>query len=100
MTEGKIQLLRLYERQSARGTVFFVGKLNGVRVVVLKDTAAEISEGTVAVWNLFVQPDEPEPAEKQARRRSRTSRRAPAWASDPERHPDRPPVLPERKANL
>jgi hypothetical protein len=51
----KVQLCRLYEKTSARGTRYFVGRVNGLKVVVLKDDRTQ-ADGADAVWNLYLSP--------------------------------------------
>lgn len=60
MTDGKLKLFRLYEKTSARGNRYFVGRLAGARVIVLRDERAAPSEGTEGQWDVFLSPaDEP-----------------------------------------
>lgn len=61
MTGEKLKLCRLYEKQSSRGNTYFVGRLGGARVVMMRDERAEVSDGTVAVWELMLSPADEAP---------------------------------------
>ena len=61
---NKVLLLKLYARQSARGNEYLIGRLGAATVIAFKDDRAELREGTLAVWNVYVQ----EPTDDGARR--------------------------------
>lgn len=65
MIDERIKFFRLYEKVSSRGNRYFVGRLAGARVVVMKDERAELSEGTEAVWDVLISPAE-DPAPRRA----------------------------------
>ncbi|MCE1237070.1 MAG: hypothetical protein LWW93_12025 [Hyphomicrobiales bacterium] len=65
MIDERIKFFRLYEKVSSRGNRYFVGRLAGARVVVMKDERAELSEGTEAVWDVMLSPAE-DPAPRRA----------------------------------
>jgi hypothetical protein len=48
----KVPLCRLFEKTSANGNRYFVGRLGSARVLMFRDTKAE---GTDPQWNLLVQ---------------------------------------------
>lgn len=75
-----IELARLYERTSARGTQYMLGRLGAARIVLLPGEPAE--DGT-ATWRLLVQEG------ADAADGSRLPLAAPAA--------DRPPVAPARR---
>ena len=53
MSDAKIRLCRLYEKQSARGTRYFVGRLGAARLLLFQ--SREIADDGGAIWDLFVQ---------------------------------------------
>lgn len=55
--DGKVLLARLYEKTSARGHRYFVGRLGAARVALFLD---ERAEGGDPVWELFVQDGGPQ----------------------------------------
>lgn len=55
--DGKVLLGRLYEKTSARGHRYFVGRLGAARVALFLD---ERAEGADPVWELFVQDGGPQ----------------------------------------
>ena len=55
--DGKVLLARLYEKTSARGHRYFVGRLGAARVAMFID---ERAEGGDPVWELFVQDGGPQ----------------------------------------
>ena len=61
MIDEKLKLFRLYEKVSARGNHYFVGRLAGARVIVMRDERAELSEGTTAVWDVLLSPADEAP---------------------------------------
>lgn len=86
MIGEKIKLCRLYERQSSRGNKYFVGRLGGARIVVLRDEQAELSEGTIAVWEICLSPaDEPAPWRAPSAPRTTAPRASKAPKPDPSR---------------
>lgn len=96
--QPRIPLLRLYEKTSAKGNPYFTGKLNGCRVLVFRDDRAELSDGTLGIWNVFLQaPDDQQQrtgeggdnGSRQERPRARDTL-PPRYATDPTQHPDRP----------
>jgi hypothetical protein len=58
MIDGGIELVTLYERKSASGRPYMVGLMGKVRVLLLRDDRAELSEGTVGAWQLIMKPRE------------------------------------------
>lgn len=96
--QPRVLLATLYERTSARGNRYLSGRLGAARVIAFLDTEVERSEGTQAVWNVFVTASDDtrqrsaegsDNTPRQDRQRSRGSP-VPRYASDPARHPDRP----------
>jgi hypothetical protein len=55
MTDTKVLLLKLYARRSQRGNDYLIGRLGAATVIAFKDERAELKEGTLAIWNLYVQ---------------------------------------------
>jgi hypothetical protein len=53
--DTKVLLLKLYARRSQRGNECLIGRLGAATVIAFKDDRAELKEGTLAVWNLYVQ---------------------------------------------
>ena len=49
---AKVLLGRLFEKTSAKGRVYYTGRLGAARCVMLRD---ERAEGTDPVWQIFVQ---------------------------------------------
>lgn len=81
MIGEKFKLFRLYEKTSARGNRYFVGRLGGARVIVMRDERAELSEGTAGVWNVMLEPADEAPP-RRAPSTPRTAR-TPAAKPDP-----------------
>jgi hypothetical protein len=55
--EDAIEIMQLRERVSKNtGRRYFVGELNGCRVVALSNEAVAPDEGIIAVWSVFIQP--------------------------------------------
>ena len=63
-------LAKLYEKQSQKGTQYFVGRLGASKVILLK--TQEISESGEAIWQLAVQ----QPAQSPARLPAEAAQRA------------------------
>jgi hypothetical protein len=55
-----IELFRLYQRKSASGRTYFIGRLGGARIAVLKDNDAPVDETTLGVWKVMVQHRDPD----------------------------------------
>lgn len=90
MTDGKLKLFRLYEKTSAHGNRYFVGRLAGARVIVLRNERAVPSEGTEGQWDVFLSPADDTPTRRApsapATPRTTTPRAAPRAAKpDPNR---------------
>lgn len=57
---GKLLLCRMWEKKSARGNVYFAGRLGAASLVMFKD---EYAEGPEPCWQVFIQePRQPEGA--------------------------------------
>ena len=55
----KVKLGRLYEKVSAAGRTYYVGRLGSARLLVFK--SREVTEDGTAVWDVFVQQVEDKP---------------------------------------
>jgi hypothetical protein len=55
ITSGKVLLLRLYEKQSARGNRYWIGRLGAAKVVAFPNTEIELQFGAVGAIDVFVQ---------------------------------------------
>lgn len=89
MTDEKLKLFRLYEKVSARGNRYFVGRLAGARVIVMRDERAEISEGTEGVWDVLLSPADEAPS-RRAPNAPAAPRTAPRVAKADKPDPGRP----------
>jgi hypothetical protein len=58
MMEDAIQIMELEERISKNGSArrYFVGDLNGCRIVVFRNENVVPDEGVEAVWSMFLSP--------------------------------------------
>lgn len=54
--EGKLVLMRVFEKRSARGNTDFVGRLAGARLLMFRDDRAE---GSDPVWQIFLEEAAP-----------------------------------------
>lgn len=55
--DGKVLLLRLYEKTSATGNRYFAGRLGAAKVAMFLDKRAD---GADPVWEVFVQGGDPD----------------------------------------
>jgi hypothetical protein len=55
IASGKVLLLRLYEKQSARGNQYWIGRLGAAKVVAFPNTKIELQYGAVGAIDVFVQ---------------------------------------------
>src|SRR5919199_3089573 len=83
---AKVKLGRLYEKTSARGTRYFVGRLGAARVLLFQ--SRETADDGGAIWELFVEPVEetrprPVASETPAWRPARTRPEPPADDGEP-----------------
>jgi hypothetical protein len=62
IVENGIELFRLYQRKSASGKTYFIGRLGNARIAVLKDNEAPLDETTLGVWRVIVQHRDPDRA--------------------------------------
>jgi hypothetical protein len=67
-----VPLAKLYEKQSQKGTQYFVGRLGAAKVIFLK--TQETSESGEAVWQLSVQQPAQSPARAPAEAVQRAAR--------------------------
>lgn len=54
--DTKIELMTLWQRESAKGTPYLSGFLGSARVVAFIDNTAELREGVTAIWRVYIQP--------------------------------------------
>jgi hypothetical protein len=87
IVENGIELFRLYQRKSASGKTYFIGRLGNARVAVLKDNEAPVDETTLGVWRVIVQHRDPD------RANNRNDRQPPA-KQPAARSPARPKARP------
>ena len=95
-----LQAARLWEKTSAAGNTYLIGRLGGVRILILRNRDAG-SEGEPD-WHLFLadgaaraSEDSPQPASAEPRRRSayrRQQRSEAAQPSDPRPFNDEIPL--------
>ncbi len=52
-SDHKIKIAKLYEKTSAKGTRYFVGRLGAARVLLFQ--SRETAEGSDVVWNMYLQ---------------------------------------------
>jgi hypothetical protein len=65
MNNDKVKLFTLYERQSQKsGRRYLTGRLGAASVIVFEDDRTEKNEGTLAIWDVYVQPT-PDSARRQ-----------------------------------
>jgi hypothetical protein len=86
--DGAVELLRLFERRSAAGTTYFVGALGGAKVLMMKDTRADLTDGTLGIWQVYLKP----------RDAARTDRASQKRAPSPRPAPEKPIVAPPVRA--
>ena len=55
ITSGKTLVLRLFERQSAKGNQYWTGRLGAAKVVAFPNTKIELQFGAVGAIDVFVQ---------------------------------------------
>jgi hypothetical protein len=56
--EPKVLLCKLFERTSANGNRYMLGRLGNAKIIAFMDRDAELKYGAEAVWNVFVQVSE------------------------------------------
>jgi hypothetical protein len=100
MTDEKLLLTTLYEKQSKTGNTYYTGRLGKARVILLKDR--EPSPDGTPTWSLFLTPAgdtarpsasrqaEPTGPRRDGARHSRQSFRKPPPAGDAEPAPNDP----------
>ena len=76
--DGAVELLRLFERKSAAGTTYFVGALGGAKVLVMRDAHAELTDGTLGVWQVYLKPRDAVRNNRLSQQRTPSQRPAPA----------------------
>ena len=84
---AKVKLGRLYEKTSARGTRYFVGRLGAARVLLFQSRETA-DDGGDPVWDLYLQEVEdtrprPVAGEMPARRPARARPETPADDGEP-----------------
>jgi hypothetical protein len=79
--DGAVELLRLFERRSEAGKTYFVGVLGGAKVLVMEDTRAELTEGTLGVWQVYLKTRDA--ARNSQPGQQRTSSQRPAQPAKP-----------------
>lgn len=97
--QPRVPLCSLFERRSQKGNPYISGFLGKARIVGFVDEKTELRPGTERVWTLFLVAGESDgEARAKGSDRARSARAprarrggAPAYASDPAQHPDRPP---------
>jgi hypothetical protein len=86
MSDG-VELFRLYQRKSASGKTYFIGRLGNARIAVLKDNDAPVDETTLGVWKVIVQHRDPDRASNRTERPAPTKQPS---AQPPARQKARP----------
>jgi hypothetical protein len=86
--ETGVELFRLYQRKSASGRTYFVGRLGNARIAVLKDNDAPVDSTTLGVWKVIVQERDPD----RANNRNDQQQTGPAKQPTP-----RPPARPKAR---
>jgi len=90
--DGAITLLNLYEKTSAAGRKYFVGSLNGNRILIMKDDRAEIREGGDPVWSMFIKPKDATKVQPRASHQPQSRREKPPSKLPPAEPLKFPPV--------
>ncbi len=73
MESAGVELFRLYQRKSANGRTYFIGRLGNARIAVLKDNEAPVDETTLGVWRVIVQHRDPDRAKNRNDRQPQSS---------------------------
>jgi hypothetical protein len=77
MIDDAVKLMRVYERQSKSGKRYFIGFLGQSRVLIMRDDQADradLNDGTIGVWDVFLKNRDEQPAQRQRPRSTPVSR--------------------------
>ncbi len=60
MIDGAIRLLRVYERKTKSGTIYFLGSFGRSRVLIKRADGVKVNDDTIAAWDIFIKERDPE----------------------------------------
>jgi hypothetical protein len=66
MIDGAVKLMRVYERKTKAGTRYFVGVMGQARVLIKRDDDADLTDGTIGVWDVFLKDRDDQPSQTRA----------------------------------